>query len=47
MKFRDRLGREIRDVDSDLRGTPILVLILISCLALVLAATIAFGGLHL
>lgn len=47
MKFRDRLGREFAQIDSDLRNTPIFVLIVISCLALVLASTIAFGGLHL
>lgn len=47
MRYRDRLLREVRDIDSDLRGTPLLVLLLISCLALVLAITIAFGGLHI
>jgi len=46
MNFRHRLGSELSQIDHDLRRTPITVLFLISLLALVLAATIAFGGLH-
>lgn len=47
MKYRERLSREISDIDRDLRGTPLPVLFVIACLALVFAATIVFGGLHI
>jgi len=46
MSYRDRLLREVSDIDSEIRKTPVIALIVISCLALILAATIAFGGLH-
>ena len=47
MRYRERLRREVGDIDSEIRKTPVVALILISCLALILAATIAFGGLRI
>jgi hypothetical protein len=49
MSYRDKVVREIAQIDEDLRNTPLIVLVVISCLALTIAllATTAFGGLHL
>lgn len=41
------LLRELERIDLDVRRTPPFVLLILSCLALLLAATFAFGGLHL
>jgi hypothetical protein len=46
MKFRSRVYGELTKIDADIRRTPLLIVILISCLALIFAATISFGGLH-
>jgi len=47
MKLRDRVYEDLRKIDADIQRTPLAVLIFISCLALLLAAMINFGGLHL
>jgi NADH:ubiquinone oxidoreductase subunit E len=46
LRLRRGLATEIRSIDSDIRRTPAGVLLVISCLALMLACTVAFGGLH-
>jgi len=47
MRYRERLRHEVDQVGSELNRTPLGVLLFISLLALLLAATINFGGLHL
>jgi hypothetical protein len=46
LRLRRGVATEIRNIDSDIRRTPGEVLLLISCLALMLACAVAFGGLH-
>lgn len=47
MSFRERVFSEIGQIDADIRRTRPEILFLITCLAVLLAASIAFGGLHL
>ena len=47
MRYTERLRREIGQVGTDLDRTPPKTIFFISCLALLVAATMTFGGLHL
>lgn len=44
MTFRERLSRELRTIYEELQRTPPLVLLILSCLAIVLVGAIMIGA---